>query len=472
LTAGRAVSSRLGASPLTTRPLAVAAALAVALVLSREAVTSPNTVVQIIAGCALIALAFRWPLAALAVFVVLTFPESLPGFLGAGATLAKPLGVVLTASWLLLVLGGRVRFLLRDEPLLTLALVSFALWALASQVWATDPGAARTNVSRLLQGMVLLLIAYSTVRRRRDLHVLAWAYLAAASATSIYALATGATSEGRLTGGIINPNFFAAQLVVGIVLAGFMLATSSGWRRPLLVALAATFAVAFVLTQSRGGLFGAGVALAAAVVLAGPLRARAVVLVLIVCALALGYYVEYAPATLQERVTQVSAQSSAGRSDEWALALNMTSNHPIGGVGLGNFSVLEPSYTTTNVNLLKVRYALQNLVVHNTYLEILAELGIVGLILFFAALAGVFRGVWRGLASLDRLGDDPTSYLVRGLTAGFTGLLTAYFFGSGEYEKTLWLLLGLLIAVPAALRAEEDAAAAPSPRRLGAPRWS
>jgi len=205
---------------------------------------------------------------------------------------------------------------------------------------------------------------------------------------------------------------------------------------------------------------GAGVALAVAIAVAGPLRSRAVVLVLVVCAVALGYYAEFAPATLQQRVTQVSAQSSAGRSDEWALAFRMAQNHPFEGVGLGNFAVVEPSYTTTNIDLLKVRYALQNLVVHNTYLEILAELGIVGLVLFLGIVTGVFRGARQALAVLGRLGDRSTSYLVRGLVAGIAGLLTAYFFGSGEYEKTLWLLLGLLVAVPGALRSEDDAAAA------------
>jgi O-antigen ligase len=312
-------------------------------------------------------------------------------------------------------------------------------------------------VSRLLQGLVLLFIAYSTVRRRRDLHVLAWACLAGASVTSVYALATGATAQGRLTGGIVNPNFFAAQLIVAVLLAGFMLATVRGWARLVLVAMEGIFCVAFVLTESRGGLFGAGVALGVAVLVAGRLRARAVALVLVAIALALVYYVEFAPATLQQRITQVSAQNSAGRSDEWSLALRMAENHPFEGVGLGNFPVLEPSYTTTSIDLLKVRYALQNLVVHNTYLEILAELGFVGLILFIGALSGVLRGARRGITRLDLLGDTSTSYLVRGLVAGVAGLLTAYFFGSAEYEKTLWLLLGLLVAIPAALRSEEEA---------------
>src|SRR5262249_36284052 len=107
-------------------------------------------------------------------------------------------------------------------------------------------------------------------------------------------------------------------------------------------------------------------------------------------------------------------------------------------------------------DLLKVRYALQSLVVHNTFLEILTELGVVGLILFLGAITGVFRCVKRAIVRLDRLGDASTSFLVRGLAAGAVGLLTAYFFGSAEYEKTLWLVLGLLVAAPAALRSEEE----------------
>jgi hypothetical protein len=37
---------------------------------------------------------------------------------------------------------------------------------------------------------------------------------------------------------------------------------------------------------------------------------------------------------------------------------------------------------------------------------------------------------------------------VRGLIVGVVGLLAAYTFLSGQYEKQLWLLLGVLAAIP------------------------
>ena len=44
--------------------------------------------------------------------------------------------------------------------------------------------------------------------------------------------------------------------------------------------------------------------------------------------------------------------------------------------------------------------------------------------------------------------------VARGLVAGTIGLLVAYIFLSGEYEKQLWLLLGLLATIPTVARSE------------------
>ena len=49
------------------------------------------------------------------------------------------------------------------------------------------------------------------------------------------------------------------------------------------------------------------------------------------------------------------------------------------GVGAGNFSVLEPFYTVRAINLPRVDLIAEGELVHNSYLQVLAELGIVGL---------------------------------------------------------------------------------------------
>jgi O-antigen ligase len=136
------------------------------------------------------------------------------------------------------------------------------------------------------------------------------------------------------------------------------------------------------------------------------------------------------------------------------VALRVWDGHPIGGVGLGNYQIVEPSYALQTVNLPLVHQIVnERLVVHNTYLQIAAELGFVGLCLFLTILVVPLRVAGRALGRLESALHE-LEFHVRGLLAGTIGLLTAYAFISAEFEKPLWLLLGLLASVPVLLRDE------------------
>jgi O-antigen ligase len=117
---------------------------------------------------------------------------------------------------------------------------------------------------------------------------------------------------------------------------------------------------------------------------------------------------------------------------------------------------VEPSYATqTSLNLTTVRFIVNDrLVVHNTYLQMAAELGVVGLFLLLAVLLVPVRLAGRALARLDQVLGE-LEFQVRGLLAGTVGLFVAYFFLSAEFEKPLWLVLALLASVPVMLRDEQ-----------------
>ena len=83
---------------------------------------------------------------------------------------------------------------------------------------------------------------------------------------------------------------------------------------------------------------------------------------------------------------------------------------------------------------------------HNTYLQILAELGVVGELLFLGVLGLVLEATRRGVRLLARRGKQTLELVGRGLFVGTIGMLTAFFFLSAQYEKQLWLTLGLLLA--------------------------
>jgi O-antigen ligase len=178
------------------------------------------------------------------------------------------------------------------------------------------------------------------------------------------------------------------------------------------------------------------------------------VIVLALAAAGLGYYFGYKPAHVLGGDTTRGGLNGAtsGRLDLWRIALLIFKGHPLGGVGLGNFQVVEPSYATQTLNLTMVRQIVQEqLVVHNTYLQMAADLGLIGVGLFLAILALPLRLAGRALRKLE-LENHELEFYVRGLLAGTVGMLIAYAFLSAEFEKPLWLLLGLLASVPALLR--------------------
>lgn len=447
-----AARSRLRPDFAAANAVALAAAGSAA-VLGAVAVYSPMQAVLVLLAIGFVAVAMlRLPLA-IAAFIVLTFPAHLPGSLGAGATLAKPVGALLVLAWGAAALTRRVALPLlpQGRPLLFSVTVGLLLFGGVSVLWATDSSQTRTALGRLLLNAALLLVTYTAASRRSGFRTIVHGYLLASVVVSGYSLASGHyIASGRL-GGLFDPNYFAAELVPAIVIAVFLFATAGSTRtRWVLAGVAGIDLAAFALTQSRGGIVGLAVGLVAAVAVAGRARPRILALVLVVAAVGLGYYFGYKPAHVFQGSSRAGISgATSGRLDEWRVALRIFAGHPIGGVGLGNYQVVEPSYATQTLNLSSVRQIVTDrLVVHNTYLQFAAELGLVGLSLFLALLVVPLRLAGRALGRLDRTLDE-VEFHARGLLAGAIGMLVAYVFLSAEFEKPLWLVLALLASVPA-----------------------
>jgi putative inorganic carbon (HCO3(-)) transporter len=443
---------RLGLPELSWEPTALVAVCGAATVaLATVAVYSPKYALGAIAAAAFLALSIGRLAFGVAVFAVLTFPEHLPGTLGAGATVAKPLGVVLALAWIVTVVvrPRSSRLLPRDMPGVFWVTCVFLALAATSAIWAPDLGQVAYEIGRLLQVVVLFFVVYTAISTGRDFRIVVWAFLVGSVITAAYSIATGSFGAAGRLSGIFDPNYFAAELIPAILIGSFLALTKTGRTRILAALVVAFDLVAFALTQSRGGIVGLGVGFIAAVVLAGPARPRVIAAILVIGAIAVGYYFAFAPYHLRNTFSGSLSGASSGRADEWRIALRMLRSHPFGGVGLGNFVVLEPSYSTQTFNLSFVNQVVTRpLVAHNSYLELAAELGLGGFALFVAILGLATHHAGRALSALASSADNLEFY-ARGLVAGAVGMFVAYFFLSGQYEKQLWLVLGLLAAVSA-----------------------
>jgi len=461
----------VNAIPIQRPRLLLASLPAFAALIGAAAVGSPLLVLVGTLGLLFVALAFQNLSAGLAMFTVLTFLEQIPTVSSAGLTLAKLGGGVLAIAWLLAVAkpASGVPFLGQRHPVLAYSALVLLGWTFASMLWAPNPSVAALTGLRLGQGILLLFIVFAAVSERRHLTWVVYAFVAGAALTAVIGLGgvtqtegAGIDASGRLGGGIGDPNELAAILIPALGFTLFMLLAKKGpLLRCLLLAAAVTCAVALFQTESRGGLVGLAVMLLASLVFSGPVRAKAVTMVLTVLGFTLAYFTLIASPEAVARVTDFGAGGGTGRPDIWAVAAAVSRTHPLGGVGAGNFILVEPSYAFGNINLTRFDLVVDTpSVVHNMYLNILAELGVVGFILFAVVIVAAFVAAFRAVGTFDRTGDTETEILARGIIIGTIGMLAAFLFLSAQYDKQLPLLLGVLaaLATVARLRSAEEAA--------------
>lgn len=410
--------------------------------------------------------------AGLALFAVLTFVDAvLPYESTAGVSFPKLTGALLVLSWLGVVTTGdsERRAATFGHPAFLYVLVLFTGWAAISAAWAEVPGSALEAVGRYAPNAMLFVIVFSAVRRREHALWLVGAFVVGALASAAYGLAVpgDAADLDRLSGASANPNEVAATLAAGAVLAAALAVALRG--QPLL-RLAATLGVplsvfAVLLTLSRGGLLALGVALLAAVLMAGRWRPAALAAAAVLAVGAVAYFAAFAPAEARERVTQVDG--GTGRADIWTVGWRMVEDEPVQGVGAGNFETSSVHYLLQPGALVRDDFIVDTPKnAHNTYLEILAELGVVGLALFLAVIAFSLTCTLKAVRAFVRAHDRQMEIVARALFVALVAILAADFFGSRQYSKQLWLLLSLGPALLAIARAQIAA----GPRLGAAPR--
>lgn len=429
----------------------------------------PLYVVGALGGIEFLFLAILMPVPALALFILLTFISQL-SVVGPGVSVVKGAGGALVLAWIYRQVSGRTgRDALFVGRWFVLPAATFLAWCVASAFWASDPHVALTSAARIAQGPLLVIVIVALVQTRSALRLICYTFVAGATLSAIVGL-TGVThaenpsgaATGRLTGGIGDPNYLAAVLVPAIALGLFMfLGTKRTAARVALLLSSSICLTALFLTQSRGGIIALAVAVVAAIAFAGPARRNVVVATSLVGAIGSVYLLLIAPPHILSRLTVFRASGGTGRTDLWAVAAMAFEAHPFQGIGLGNFVVVEPTYAVSvERNLPRADLVVtQRQPVHNTYLHVAAELGVVGAVLFVALLAAVLQSTRQGVRSLAARRDIWLQLTGRGLFVGGLGMLSAFTFLTAQYEKQLWLTLGILLAFARIAReeGEEDA---------------
>jgi O-antigen ligase len=381
----------------------------------------------------------------LCVFTFISFIDVLPG--GPAFSLAKVLGVLLALSWLATIAtrndaGGDF---FSDHPGAVYLLALFLAWVSLSTLWAEHTGEAATAASRYGLNLVLFPIVYTALRKREHAGWVAWTFVAGALFTTAFGVVfPQPTEEGRLAGAIGEANELASVLVAGFAIAAGLALVSKRSPTLRLAALgAAAVCVGGVLfSLSRAGLLALALVLVASIFVAGRWRGRAALVALIAALGAVVYFSAFASPQAREHVTKVGG--GTGRADLWTIAWRMTEDKPVTGVGAGNFQLVSPQYLLEPGVIARDDFVLdQPKQTHNIYLQVLAELGVPGLLLFGSIIVFSLSCAAGAARRARALGDSRLETLSWAFLIAAIGVLAADFFQSEQFSKQLWLLLAL-----------------------------
>jgi O-antigen ligase len=404
-------------------------------------------------GVALAVLAVLGPIAAYAAFTApLVFPFCLYILLvpfdnlldlQSFGTVTKLLGVLCGAAVVFWLIRTR-RYVVPDRAVA--AWLVFVLLAGVSVAWAIDPVAVATPTMTLAELFVLYAVLAFAPTGTKTLKIVVQTVIlsgAIAAAYGAYVFYHGAdlvagrlflaTSSGNGTRTYIDPNHFAASLLLPIALA---LVTVVESRR----VAAQLFATACLVVMGAGiaSAGSRGSVVAIAVMIAYLLiRSRKRLLLGSVGIAGIGIaFVSHA--SVVQRFARAAATGGAGRLEIWKVGLLAFERHPLFGVGFGNFPL---AYNQFYVSASLTQYFHWNQPPHNNLLWAAVELGIVGLLVFLYAW-------WAQFHSLRLISPNDPFYPVRlAVEAGLVGLFVASLFLGTITYKYLWLAFILVALV-------------------------
>jgi len=454
-------------------PLVAAGACLLAVVVAGVLVADVTLGAALVLGGCFLALALRnVPLAA-AAWIVVVYLAGLPGF----EALPNRMVYVVALCWLGATAGIRARggrAFPAGRGVLTLVAL-FVAWQFITLFWARVPGDGSAQAKDFFVLTCGFLVVLSSVRTRQHVRWIAIAFVAGGALSVLGGIANGGltaaqtvgdTATSRFAGAGGDPNYLAAMLIPAIVLAGGLAMRATAATRALLAGAVVVMTIGLAATQSRGGLLALAATLLVALVLLRGRRLVVVGLVLLTIGGAAAFFVSN-PAAWQ-RIHDVQDQGSgSGRTDIWHVAWRVAETHPIGGVGLAQFPIVSPQFTREPGQSLQFVGLIveQHIVVHNVYLQLWAETGIIGLGLFLAA-AGLGLAALRRAALLFDAQDDPElAALSRAFMLALVGVLVGSFFLSNILARQIWVLFAIGPALLALARRMAGDAAAVSDER-------
>ena len=234
--------------------------------------------------------------------------------------------------------------------------------------------------------------------------------------------------------------FAISSIFVSLILS----LTRSSWLSGIAILLgAAVLVLIFVPTMRKKWMLGT---LAAAVLIA--LIAAILILPNKESELASSVKERAASLATNTSKTSIAGANIAERLKIWKKTATMIGDHPLLGVGAGNWKIVMPSYDLDSTVFAKGYYAPDR--VHNVYLQIASESGIPGAIFYFGFWLII---AWTGFSFLRKTNNENKKIIVILMLAGLSAVaIDAMFsFANERVEHSIYMTLmaGIIVGIHA-----------------------
>ena len=311
-------------------------------------------------------------------------------------------------------------------PWIVLPALGFVLASLFSLLAATNGRVVVQSLVLVVFFFQLLIIIANVVRERKDVNLILFALLASGFLAGLYGLLQylgvmrGAAIGGHGAGNIISTmgnksylgGFLAYILFPAVVLVVRL--RSRPLRAAAIVLISFTFGMTLVVEQTAVVV---SLVLAAIAFIVGwlvfrpiePIRRNRIWLIALGLTLVLTFLIE-APSGPLNSVVGLSADGSSWigriwaansgktRSWDWWIGWEMFKDHPLTGVGLGNYKLnfvpYKAKFLATPRGASYDFYIPRAAQAHNEYVQIVAELGIIGIIALLSFLVVIPLSIW------------------------------------------------------------------------------
>jgi len=310
-------------------------------------------------------------------------------------------------------------------PWITVPFLGFVVASLLSLLYAVNGRVVVQSLVLVVFFFQLLLIIANVVRDRKDVHLLLFAMLVSAFLASFYGLLQylgvlagpfRGTGLSEMISTLGNRNYLGGFLAY-LLFPSVILILNPRWRWVRIVSivmLAFCFGTTLLLQQTAVSvsLLTALIALAVGWAVfrpVAPIRKNRVWILILLLVLSAVFLVQ-APSSPLNSVIGFSADESSWlgqlwernsgktRSWDWWVGWEMFVDSPVVGVGLGNYKLnfltYKPDFLSTPRGEAYDFYIARAAQAHNDYVQVLAELGLLGAITLFGFVATLVWSFW------------------------------------------------------------------------------